>query len=71
MNEYLYSVCAFFTFGFSTYNHEASLRFQTGWFYISFLGLIVATNVLILFIDIIFAIRSACKKRIVQKRKDA
>ena len=64
MNEYLYSVCTYFTFGFSAYNHDANQRFQTGWFYISFLALILTTNMLILLIDIILAIKLACMKRI-------
>ena len=69
MNEYLYSFCAYFTFGFSTYNYDADLRFKTGWFYISFLGLILAINLLILFVDIILAIKLAWLKRKIKKLK--
>mmetsp|Transcript_9096 Transcript_9096/g.11123 ORF Transcript_9096/g.11123 Transcript_9096/m.11123 type:complete len:82 (+) Transcript_9096:250-495(+) len=68
LNEYLYLTTAFFMMGFSSYNFEPETRYETGWFYIGFLGGILAINVFIMLIDVIFGIKLSCKKRKYKKR---
>ena len=63
INEYMYLTCAFFLLGFSTYNYAPEVRYQIGWFYIAFLGVILGFNVLIMLADISISIRIAFLKR--------
>lgn len=68
LNEYMYLTCAFFMLGFSRYNYQVERRFETGWFYVTFLGSILALNVIVMLIDIILGIKLACKRRMHNKR---
>ena len=70
-NEYLYLTCAFFILGFSAYTHSAATRYQIGWFYIAFLGVILSFNMLVMLVDIITGIKQTCMQRYRKKVETA
>ena len=67
-NEYLYLACCFYTMGFSQYNISAEIRYQSGWLYLVFIGLIVLLNVVVMLFEIIRGIILYCRRRKMQKR---
>ena len=49
--------------GFSYFNLDPERRYFIGWFYVSFLGIILAVNIIIMLIGIIGTVKLALKRR--------
>ena len=64
VNEYIYLACTFFLLGFSTYNNEADVRYESGWSYIAVLGTILGFNIIIMILDITLSTKIVCKRKI-------
>ena len=69
LNEYLYLVCICVLMGFSEFNADAERRFELGWFYLAFIGLIIVINVAVLVYEIVKGIKTYCRNKKIQKQR--
>jgi len=71
VNEYFYFACVVYTFAFTNYTPDPDSRFQIGWFYLSFLSIILLVNVVVMVFDTVQGLILYCKRRKFNRRVQA